>query len=118
MAASQQCLNVTTGSNFMQWEKVWERRPRQPAVVPAFIQITSSHDDDDDDDGVVSSQSHHKCAALSAPHAVVFFWPRTFCFSILPLGRRGCGSRWRCCHGYMVTLQKLARLPRLNYKPT
>lgn len=63
MAVNQQCLYVMIGSNFMQWEKVWERRPRLSAVVPAFRQIASSYDDDDDDDAV-SSPSHHKCVAL------------------------------------------------------
>lgn len=69
MAASQQCLYFMTGSNFMQWEKVWECRPRLSAVVPAFTQITSSYDgddddDDDDDNDALSSQSHHKSVAL------------------------------------------------------
>lgn len=52
MAASQQCLNVLTGSKIMQREE----------VSAMFVQqIASSYDDDD---YVVSSQSHHKSVTL------------------------------------------------------
>lgn len=66
---------------------------------------------------LISSKSKTKIAnfltvtnpsrGYSCPSSCRVFPPQDILFLILPLGRRGCGSRCRCFHGYMLTLRKL-----------